>query len=174
MFDTQGQVKEYSREYLQGLVRDWMEAFEVEVNLELQESLLVEEAYELIHLVADHPEPTIEVISKFLKEAIDVYFVLFGYFQMLDETGEIVSISDDTKKVLNVALEMVTLTIMLDPVVNDQIFGEAFERVVASNMTKLGDDGKPVRNEAGKVMKGPNYVAPDLTDLAERLSKSLN
>jgi hypothetical protein len=173
MFDAQGQTKEYSREYLQGLVKGWMEAFGVEVNLELQESLLVEEAYELIHLVADHP-PTIEVISKFLKEAIDVYFVLFGYFQMLDETGEIVSISDDTKKVLNVALEMVALTIMLDPVVNNQIFGEAFERVVASNMTKLGDDGKPVRNEAGKIMKGPNYVAPDLADLAERLSKSLN
>jgi hypothetical protein len=69
---------------------------------------------------------------------------------------------------------MIATTVLLDPEVNDQIFGEAFERVVASNMTKLGDDGKPVRNEAGKVMKGPNYVAPDLTDLAERLSKSIN
>jgi hypothetical protein len=93
---------------------------------------------------------------------------------MEKEAGEIGPISDDTKRVLNVALSMVSDTILLDPIVNDQIFGEAFERVVASNMTKLGDDGKPVRNEAGKIMKGPNYVAPDLADLAERLSKSLN
>jgi hypothetical protein len=69
---------------------------------------------------------------------------------------------------------MVAQIVLLDPVVNDQIFGEAFERVVASNMTKLGDAGKPVRNEAGKIMKGSNYVAPYLIDLAERLSKSIN
>jgi hypothetical protein len=174
MLDEQGQAKVYSREYLQGLVKGWMEAFEVEVNLELQESLMVEEANELIDVIMDHREPTIEALSAFLKESADVYFVLFGYFQMLYETGETFSISDDTKKVLEVVLEMVVEIILFDPEVNDQIFGEAFERVVASNMTKLGDDGKPVRNEAGKVMKGPNYVAPDLTDLAERLSKSMN
>jgi NTP pyrophosphatase (non-canonical NTP hydrolase) len=174
MLDEHGQAKEYSIEYLQGLVKGWMEAFEVETNLELQESLLVEEAYELINVVLEHHGPTIEAISEFLKESSDFHFVLFGYFQMLDETGETVSISDDTKKVLNVVLEMVAKIVLLDPAVNDQIFGEAFERVVASNMTKLGDDGKPVRSEAGKVMKGPNYVAPDLTDLAERLSKSIN
>jgi hypothetical protein len=174
MLDEHGQAKEYSREYLQGLVKDWMEAFEVEVNLELQESLIVEEAYELINVILEHEGPTIEAISEFLKESADIYFVLFGYFQMVEETGAIVSISDYTKKVLNVVLEMVAEIVLLDPAVNDQIFGEAFERVVASNMTKLGDDGKPIRNEAGKVMKGPNYVAPDLTDLAERLSKSIN
>jgi NTP pyrophosphatase (non-canonical NTP hydrolase) len=177
MLDEHGQAKEYSREYLQGLVKDWMEAFEVKVDLELQESLIVEEVYELIDVVMGHLEPTIptiEALSAFLKESADVYFVLFGYSQMLDETGETFSISDDTKKILAVAFDMVAGIVLLDPVVNDQIFGEAFERVVASNMTKLGDDGKPVRNEAGKVIKGPNYVAPYLTDLAERLSKSLN
>jgi len=174
MLDTQGHAKEYSGEYLQGLVKGWMEAFEVEVNLELQESLIVEEAYELFYVSVDHQKPTIEALSEFLKESSDLYFVMFGYFQMLEDAGERVSISDDTKKVLNVAIRMVTEAVLLDPKVNEQIFGEAFERVVASNMTKLGDDGKPVRNKAGKVMKGPNYVAPDLTDLAERLSKSIN
>ena len=174
MLDEHGQAKEYSREYLQGLVKDWMEAFEVETNLELQESLIVEEAYELLYVVVENQEPTIEVLSEFLKESSDFYFVLYGYLQMLDETGETVSINDSTKNVFELVCEMVAEIVLLDPEVNDQIFGEAFERVVASNMTKLGDDGKPVRNEAGKVMKGPNYVAPDLTDLAERLSKSIN
>jgi predicted HAD superfamily Cof-like phosphohydrolase len=42
---------------------------------------------------------------------------------------------------------------------------EAFNRVHASNMSKLGDDGKPIYREDGKVLKGPNYKAPDLSDL---------
>jgi predicted HAD superfamily Cof-like phosphohydrolase len=42
---------------------------------------------------------------------------------------------------------------------------EAFRRVHASNMSKLGDDDKPVYRDDGKVMKGPNYTPPTLTDL---------
>lgn len=42
---------------------------------------------------------------------------------------------------------------------------EAVRRVHASNMSKLGEDGKPVYREDGKVTKGPNYVKPNLEDL---------
>lgn len=42
---------------------------------------------------------------------------------------------------------------------------EAMRRVFESNMSKLGDDGKPVRREDGKVLKGPNYAPPVLTDI---------
>ena len=38
-------------------------------------------------------------------------------------------------------------------------------------MSKLGEDGKPIRREDGKVLKGPNYKEPDLTDLAEAMYK---
>lgn len=44
-------------------------------------------------------------------------------------------------------------------------FDEAFKRVHESNMSKLGPDGKPVYREDGKVLKGPNYKKPDLSDL---------
>ncbi len=37
-----------------------------------------------------------------------------------------------------------------------------FDEVQRSNMSKLGNDGKPIYNEHGKVMKGPNYFKPDL------------
>ena len=40
---------------------------------------------------------------------------------------------------------------------------KCFEEVQNSNMSKLGLDGKPIYNEMGKVMKGPNYFKPDLT-----------
>ena len=39
---------------------------------------------------------------------------------------------------------------------------KCFEEVQQSNMSKLNEDGKPIYNEAGKVMKGPKYFKPDL------------
>ena len=39
---------------------------------------------------------------------------------------------------------------------------KCFEEVQNSNMSKLDDNGKPIYNEHGKVMKGPNYFKPDL------------
>ena len=38
-----------------------------------------------------------------------------------------------------------------------------FEEVQNSNMSKLGENGEPIYNESGKVMKGPNYFKPDLS-----------
>ena len=40
---------------------------------------------------------------------------------------------------------------------------KCFQEVQSSNMSKLGLDGKPIYNDKGKVMKGPNYFKPDLT-----------
>ncbi len=40
---------------------------------------------------------------------------------------------------------------------------KCFQEVQNSNMSKLGTDGKPIYNEKGKVMKGPQYFKPDLT-----------
>ena len=42
---------------------------------------------------------------------------------------------------------------------------EALNRVHESNMSKLDEDGKPIYREDGKVLKGPNYKPPDLSDL---------
>ena len=42
---------------------------------------------------------------------------------------------------------------------------KCFEEVQNSNMSKLGSDGKPIFNDKGKVMKGPNYFKPDLNKL---------
>ena len=40
---------------------------------------------------------------------------------------------------------------------------KCFNEVQNSNMSKLGDDGKPIYNDKGKVMKGPKYFKPDLS-----------
>ena len=41
----------------------------------------------------------------------------------------------------------------------------AMDRVFESNMSKLGEDGNPIYRDDGKVLKGPNYKPPVLTDL---------
>ena len=49
---------------------------------------------------------------------------------------------------------------------------EAFDEVHRSNMSKLGEDGKPIRREGdGKVMKGPNYFKPDITQFIKANKK---
>ena len=40
---------------------------------------------------------------------------------------------------------------------------KCFDEVQNSNMSKLDENGKPIYNESGKVMKGPNYYKPDLS-----------
>ena len=45
------------------------------------------------------------------------------------------------------------------------LLDEALDRVHLSNMSKIDEEGKPVYREDGKVLKGPNYKPPTLTDL---------
>ena len=44
---------------------------------------------------------------------------------------------------------------------------KCFKEVQRANMSKLGNDGKPIYNEKGKVMKGPNYSEPNLKQFVE-------
>ena len=48
---------------------------------------------------------------------------------------------------------------------------KCFKEVQNSNMSKLGKDGKPIYNEKGKVMKGPNYFKPNLSKFVAWLKK---
>ena len=45
---------------------------------------------------------------------------------------------------------------------------KCFDEVQKSNMSKLGDDGKPIYNENGKVLKGPNYFKTDLSKFLKK------
>ena len=45
---------------------------------------------------------------------------------------------------------------------------ESFYEVQISNMSKLDKNGKPIFNELGKVMKGPNYFKPDFSRLTKK------
>lgn len=54
------------------------------------------------------------------------------------------------------------------------VFEQAFDQVMDANMSKLGEDGKPIKNEAGRVVKGPNFHKADLEDLvSEAFAKAI-
>ena len=45
---------------------------------------------------------------------------------------------------------------------------EVFEEIQRSNMSKLGEDGKPIYREDGKILKGPNYFKPNIKDILSK------
>lgn len=48
------------------------------------------------------------------------------------------------------------------------IIEEVFEEIQRSNMSKLGEDGKPIYREDGKVLKGPSYFKPDIKGILDK------
>ncbi len=45
---------------------------------------------------------------------------------------------------------------------------EVFDEIQRSNMSKLGEDGKPIYREDGKVLKGPNYFKPNIKEILDK------
>lgn len=101
-----------------------------------------------------------EAAEHLLKEYVDIIYTCAGYINVVGEEKG----ANDLEALLSEAgpaLSSIAEALSEDP----KVIEEAFKRVHASNMSKLGDDGKPVYREDGKVTKGPNYKAPDLSDL---------
>jgi len=141
-------VSELAREeeealYLDTAVEEFSTAFDTSTDPALWQRLVDEEEKEVA-----------EAAANFLKECIDLGYVSMGYERLTGElprTGRLPSWVGDMWEA-----------------VPPKVALEALRRVHASNMSKLGDDGKPVRREDGKVLKGPNYKPADLSDLTYR------
>ena len=170
-------------DYQIAAVKGWAEAFGQKPSLDLQYALIREEGMDLsIAGMALSGQLTPEVVAEWLKESADFTFVLSGW--------SLVERPEDPEEMLKgiIALQhiskMVDVSIMAELATIEALgwnkevvvkaHTEAFRRVVASNMTKLGDDGKSIFNEDGKIVKGPNYVKPDLTDLATLIIETAN
>ena len=78
----------------------------------------------------------------------------------LDELKEAID-SHDIKEVADALTDILYVTYGAGHAFGINL-DKCFEEVQNSNMSKLGPDGKPIYNEQGKVMKGPDYFKPDL------------
>ena len=113
-------------------------------------------------------EPTVELLQSrraLIKEETEELFSDIDLAISLLEQGKTVPRDvyiNMLKELADVQIVLSGTSVALKPL---QELEEAFVRVSKSNMSKLGEDGKPIHNEYCKVLKGPKYCKPDLSDL---------
>ena len=90
-------------------------------------------------------------------------------FNLIKEELEELKIAMDTKNLVEVADALTDILYVTYGA--GHAFGinldKCFEEVQQSNMSKLDDQGNPIYNDSGKVMKGPKYFKPDLSKFIE-------
>lgn len=130
------------------LVKEFMDKFQASRNPDLWLRLCEEESVELF-----------EALTWFVKEASDLSYVVHGLHIACGENGE------ETERLLKQTgnvWKVFTIFLRMAPLLDGELFDEAFLEVHQSNMSKLGEDGKPIKREDGKVLRGPNYTPADI------------
>ena len=143
-------------------VSEFIRVFDASTDIALWERLIEEEVMEL------HVELTADTINRenVLKEAADVIYVVTPLIGIVEALGEIGLVSEERMLKLQKLVERADnkLEVAIG-MFGEETIEKAVKLVHASNMSKLGEDGKPIRRDDGKILKGPNYKAPDLSAL---------
>lgn len=144
------------------MLQEFIKAFGASLDARLWYKLVKEELTELKEAMDKDDK------ANTLKELCDVLYV-YGPFNTFIETAVQADLipEEEAKEIteyLQNNMKIFQKAVTLFP---PMVVYEAFVRVHKSNMSKLGLDGKPIKREDGKVMKGPNYAPPDLSDLVE-------
>lgn len=84
------------------------------------------------------------------------------------EAGDLVEVADALGDMLYILCGTIISHGMQD------VIDEVFRAIQASNMSKLGPDGKPIFRADGKVMKGPHYFRPDIAGVLESAGVAMN
>lgn len=127
-----------------------------------------------ITFVEEETEEVLEALEEgdrehILKEATDLMYVQIG-FNLVSVGAEQLGLFSDTEHA-ELLTKVTKGQMVYEKAVDflgDLNYFEAFRRVHLSNMSKLGEDGLPIRREDGKILKGPNYVEPKLKDIVEK------
>ena len=142
------------------MLREFIKTFKGSLDPRLWVALIKEEIAEYDEAVANNDR------VEMLKEACDIMYVLKGFMAVTNGGAdpELVQ-SDEIKAWQTVAEKAEEKFETATKLFGEETMKKAFQRVHVSNMSKLGTNGKPIFREDGKVMKGPNYKKPYLTDL---------
>lgn len=140
------------------MVAEFIRTFKASLDLRLWVKLMREELKEFNESVYGSEDA--------LKEIADLLYVRTGFIMVLGGgIGEGVISEEEEQEWKDLLYKVSDAFVSAEEQFSTATIWEAFKRVHISNMSKLGDDGKPILREDGKIMKGPNYKEPDLTDL---------
>lgn len=151
------------------LNKEFREVFMQEPTLELAVKLVKEEAQEYLEAAAQVvQEPTQENIDHMLKEAADLFYVFGGCVVRAEELADEDQLDNYEYPVeLEAAVAFIQTSLKL--FANPSVYAFCIHAVHQSNMSKLGEDGKPIIRDDGKILKGPNYQEPDLSAAAHHV-----
>lgn len=142
---------------------EFIRTFEASLDPMLWEKLVKEELAELSEALLGTDRAHV------LKEAADLVYVTTPFMGIMETMGSLDYLSEDRIDAANALIEKVDkkLAVVIS-IFGEDIINEAIQLVHESNMSKLGEDGKPIRREDGKILKGPNYKEPDLSELVKQ------
>jgi predicted HAD superfamily Cof-like phosphohydrolase len=143
------------------MLQEFISSFEASLDPELWLSLVEEEAEEVKEALRKEDREAI------LKEATDLMYVSIGFNLVVSASEQFGLLGENRQKKMmdRIKSSAATYDSAVDTLGTDLNYFEAFRRVHLSNMSKMGEDGKPIRRYDGKILKGPNYIKPSLGDL---------
>lgn len=141
-------------------VIEFIRTFDASLDPDLWAKLTEEETSEL------HEALLAEDRVNILKEAADLAYVMTPLMGIVNALGDFNFINEErAKRYQNLIDNGDKKLAAALAIFGAEKIQRAIDLVHQSNMTKLDDNGKPIRREDGKILKGPNYKEPDLTEL---------
>jgi predicted HAD superfamily Cof-like phosphohydrolase len=142
------------------MLEEFIKTFKASLDPRLWIKLIEEETAELEEALNSKSREEV------LKEIADVLYVTAGLQVVMGDTlPKHLIPKEELDKIYNLIKNSFNLLEYVEEMFTPEVFDEAVRRVHKSNMSKLGYDGRPIFREDGKVLKGPNYKKPDLSDL---------
>jgi len=142
------------------MLKEFISTFEASLDPRLWIKLVEEETKEVLEALENTNKEAL------LKEVSDLMYVTIGFNLTVAGAEQLGLLSvRETRSMmdkLNAASDSHSKAMKKLGNLN---YFEAFSRVHRSNMSKLDKDGKPIKREDGKILKGPNYKEPTLKDL---------
>ncbi|MDB2363641.1 nucleoside triphosphate pyrophosphohydrolase family protein [Flavobacteriales bacterium] len=106
--------------------------------------------------IGNNYKPTVKLSEQDIKLRFDLMREENEEYLEAAQAGDMVEVADALGDQLYILLGTILKHGMQDKI------EEVFNEIQRSNMSKLGEDGKPIYREDGKVLKGPNYFKPNI------------
>lgn len=109
--------------------------------------------------IENNEQPTTELSAKDIQLRFDLLKEENEEYLEAAKEGNLVEVADALGDMMYILFGTILKHGMQHKIV------EVFEEIQKSNMSKLGEDGKPIYREDGKVLKGPNYFKPNISEV---------